>query len=79
MLRKALAAKPDFGKAWANLGVALASGGDLDAAEAPFVNAVAHDPTGKNYINLAKFYAAKGQGDRSTECMQKARALGAGV
>lgn len=36
MLRKAIAAKPDFGRAWANLGVALASGGDLDAAEEPF-------------------------------------------
>ncbi len=36
MLRKAIAAKPDFGRAWANLGVALASGGDIDAAEEPF-------------------------------------------
>ena len=79
MLHKALAAKPDFGKAWANLGVALASGGDIDAAETPFVNAVAHDPSGKNYINLAKFYAAKGQGERSQQYLQKARALGAGV
>ncbi len=29
--RKALAIKDDFGQAWSNLGVALASSGDLDA------------------------------------------------
>ena len=75
-LRKAIAAKPDFGKAWANLGVALASGGDLDAAEEPFRNAVNFEPSARNWINLAKLHAAKGQTELANDAMGKARSLG---
>ena len=45
MLRKAIAAKPDFGCAWANLGVALASGGDIEGAEEPFRETALLDPS----------------------------------
>ena len=76
MLRKALQAKPDFGRAWANLGVALAASGDLDGAEEPFRNAVTYDPSGKNWINLAKLHAAKGRTELAKEAAGKARALG---
>ena len=76
MLRKAIAAKPDFGKAWANLGVALASGGDIDAAEEPFRNAVNFEPSARNWINLAKLHAAKGQTELANDAMGKARSLG---
>lgn len=47
--------KPDFGKAWANLGVALASTGDIDGAEQPFLNAVKFDPNAKNWLNLGAY------------------------
>jgi Flp pilus assembly protein TadD len=76
MLRKAIAAKPDFGRAWANLGVALASGGDIDAAEEPFRNAVNFEPSARNWINLAKLHAAKGQTDLANDAMGKAKSLG---
>ena len=76
MLNKALAAKPDFGRAWANLGVAHASGGDLDAAEEPFRNAAMYEPSAKNWINLAKLHHAKGRTELAQEAAGKARALG---
>ena len=76
MLKKALAAKPDFGRAWANLGVAHASGGDLDAAEEPFRNAAMYEPSAKNWINLAKLHHAKGRTELAQEAAGKARALG---
>jgi len=135
MLRKAIAAKPDFGCAWANLGVALASGGDMDAAEEPFRqlawssssswqrqswppaargalalarralwapeqsmrrlgpavspelprslsefdhpgNAVSFEPTARNWVNLARLHAAKGQSALANGAMAKAKSLG---
>ena len=145
MLRKAIAAKPDFGRAWANLGVALASGGDIDAAEEPFRqlacssssswqrkswpqaarggsplhggpsalrsracaacppqcspratpeplqstatladltafdhpgNAVSFEPTARNWVNLARLHAAKGQSALANDAMGKAKSLG---
>mgnify|MGYP002038634457 CR=1 FL=1 len=57
--KKALAIKPDFGKAWSNLGVAYASIGKIEQAEQPFLNACQHEPASKmNWIDLAKLHHA---------------------
>ena len=55
MLRKAIAAKPDFGRAWANLGVALASGGDIEGAEEPFRETALLDPSSWRRQELAAY------------------------
>ena len=68
----------DDGRAWANLGVALASTGDVDAAEEPFKTACRYEPENvKNWINLAKLHQAKGRGDLAKKAMAKAQALSA--
>lgn len=74
---QALEIKPDFGKAWANLGVALASTGRLDEAEQPFLNACKHQPESQhNWVNLARLHQAKGREDAAREAMMRARGLG---
>eukprot|EP00966_Prymnesium_polylepis_P130840 3026219-Prymnesium_polylepis.1 len=59
-----------------NLGVALANGGNLDAAEEPFHNAVRFDPNVKNWVNLARLHQAKGRAPQAKAAMAEAQALG---
>ena len=76
MYQKALAIKPDFGQAWSNLGVALASSGRVDEAETPFVNACQYQPESRqNWMNLARLHMAKGRKDMAQEAMAKAQAM----
>ena len=57
------------------MGVALASRGDMDGAEEPFLQAVAHDPSAKNFINLARLHQAKGRMPEAKAAMAQAQAL----
>ncbi len=76
MYERALAIKPDFGKAWSNLGVALAQSGRLDAAEKPFAKACEFQPeSAQNWQNLAKLHQAKGRGEAAREAMARASAI----
>lgn len=76
MYERALAIKPDFGKAWANLGVAHAASGNLDAAEAPFARACEHQPEERNnWVNLARLHQAQGRTEAARDAMMRARSL----
>ena len=55
--------------------MALASRGDMDGAEEPFLQAVAHDPSAKNFINLARLHQAKGRMPEAKAAMAQAQAL----
>ena len=78
-LQQTLKVKPDFSKAWSNLGVAFASRGDLDSAEHPFAEAVRHDPLDhKGWVNLARLHAAKGRPDEAKAAAARAKEVKAG-
>jgi len=78
VLEQALAIKPDFGQAWSNLGVALASSGKVDEAEVPFTNACQYQPESRqNWMNLARLHMAKGRKEMAQEAMAKAQGMAA--
>mmetsp|Transcript_42873 Transcript_42873/g.91530 ORF Transcript_42873/g.91530 Transcript_42873/m.91530 type:complete len:82 (+) Transcript_42873:2-247(+) len=79
MYRRALLVKADFGKAWANLGAALASSGEIAAAETPFVEAVRHEPSADNWLNLARLYRAMGKVDMAQTALNTYNALMGGA
>ena len=60
----------------ANLGVALASTGQLGASEEPFANACKFQPeNANNWINLAKLHHALGRSEQAAEAMARAKQL----
>ena len=73
-LRRAIQVRPTFAKAWANLGVALAAGGDLAGAGEPFKQAVANEASRTNLINLARWLMATGDKAAAQGVMAKAKA-----
>src|SRR5204862_4948704 len=68
--RKAVAAKPDFVRAWNNLGSALAQAGDIEASVAAFRKAVDLDGADAEIrMNLGIALSGKGDAEAASEVM----------
>ncbi|HEY7512642.1 MAG TPA: tetratricopeptide repeat protein, partial [Vicinamibacteria bacterium] len=77
-LRAALAGRPDFAPARAELGRLLLRRGDLDAAIGELGRAVADDPTSSAALyNLSQAYMKKGDRDRAAEMARRVSRLNA--
>src|SRR6185503_4628673 len=77
-LRAALAARPDFAPARAELGRLLLRRGDLDGAVAELERAVAADPSSSAALyNLSQAYMKKGDRARAAEMAQRVSRLNA--
>jgi tetratricopeptide (TPR) repeat protein len=77
-LRAALAGRPDFAPARAELGRLLLRRGDLDGAIGELGRAVADDPTSSAALyNLSQAYMKKGDRDRAAEMARRVSRLNA--
>ena len=74
--RQAIALKPDYPRAYNNLGAALKEVGQLDAAIAAYQNAIAHDPTlPEAHYNLGNVLHAHERLDEAVDAYRRAIAL----